>query len=134
VKHKKRGEAMKAPKTLGQCADLLFDLKEEKARLNKQIADLEEKEKFLKNHLIETVNKEDSSGVQGKKARVQVKTKEIPVVKEWESFYSFVLKTKDFSLLQRRLNDGAVKERWESGKVVPGVETFHAVTVSVTKL
>ena len=44
-----------------------------------------------------------------------------------------IRKTKDFSLLQRRLAAPAIKERWEAGKKVPGVEPFAILKVSVVK-
>jgi len=36
--------------------------------------------------------------------------------------------------MQKRLIDGAIKERWEAGKEVPGVGHFNAVSVSINKV
>ena len=47
-----------------------------------------------------------------------------PMVKVWSSVYEYILETKDFSLLEKRIGKAAVKERWENGVIVPGVEKF----------
>lgn len=124
----------KIPKTPGACADRLLELKDQMAGLTRQHGVLEEEFKALKEHLIQTLPKDDARGVLGRSAKAIVVVKDVPSVKDWDALYKHVLKTKDFSLMQRRLADGAVRERWDDGKKVPGVEPFKAVTVSVTKI
>lgn len=123
----------KFPKSLGACADRLAELRETRKGAQEIVDGIDAEEKALKAHIIDTMPKGDT-GASGKKFKVAVVVKEVPQVKDWEAFYKHVLKTKDFSLLQRRLGEAAVKERWELGKVVPGVEAFKAVTVSLTKI
>ena len=60
-------------------------------------------------------------------------TKQVPQVKDYEPFYAFIKKENRFDLLQKRLSEGAIKEIWDQGKVVPGIEAFTAVTISLTK-
>lgn len=122
------------PKTLGACADALYKLKEQKTDLNRQITAIEEQEKLVKEHLIQNLPKDDARGVMGKLSKASIVTKVIPTANDWDAFYKYVLKKKDFSLMQRRLSEGAIRERWEAGEKLPGVEPFNVVTVSVTKL
>jgi len=122
------------PKTLGACADQLYKLREQRQALNKQVKELQDQESQIKEHLIQNLPKSDASGVAGKLARASIATKEVASVKDWDKLYKHVLKTKDFSFLQRRVADAAVKDRWEDGKKVPGVEPFNVVSVSVTKI
>lgn len=121
------------PKTIGGCADKLFKLREEKSRLNKQIKALDEHEKAIKNHIINTLPKSQATGVAGKLARVTVVTKTVPTVKDWEKVWKYISRQKAWDLLQRRLNEKAVKDRWEDGKKVSGVEPFEVVTISLKK-
>jgi hypothetical protein len=121
------------PKTLGACADRLYKLREERSKIQKTIDKLEKEEKEIKEHLINTLPKSSADGITGKVARATIKVKVVPSAKDWSAVYKFILKTKDFSLLGRRLSDAAVRERWEAGKKVPGVEPFNVVSVSVTK-
>lgn len=121
------------PKTIGACADKLFELKQKKSELTKQVEALDEHRKLIEDHIINTLDKHDARGVRGKVASVKVLLSRVPSVKDWPKFYAHILKTKDFSLLQKRVSDTAVKERWEAEEQVPGVEPFDIVKVSLTK-
>lgn len=125
--------AFKFPKTIGACADRLYELRQKRLEQQKVVDALEEEEKALKEHIIQTLPKSDSTGAAGKVARVSVVPKIVAQVKDWDKFYAYVAKTKSFDLLQRRLNDKAIQARWEEKKAVAGVEPFQTVTVSCTK-
>lgn len=124
----------KFPKALGACADKLFELRNKRLEMQKAVDAVAAEESALKNHIIENLPKSEASGVAGKLARVTVVTKQIPQVKDWDAFYKYVKKTGSFDLMQKRLTDAAIKERWEAGKEVPGVEHFNAVSVSINKV
>jgi hypothetical protein len=124
----------KFPKALGACADKLFELRNKRLAEQKKVDEITAEETALKNHIIENLPKSEASGVAGKLARVTVVTKQVPQVKDWDAFYKYVKKTGSFDLMQKRLTDAAIKERWESGKEVPGVEHFNAVSVSINKV
>lgn len=124
----------KFPKTMGACADRLYQVRELRLAEQKKVDEIEAEEKALKEHIIQNLPKSDASGVAGKIARVSVVTKIIPQVEDWDKFYAHIKKKGEFDLLQRRVSDTAVKERWDSGKQVPGVKTFNALTVSINKV
>jgi hypothetical protein len=124
----------KPPKSLGACADRLYELRQQRLAVQKEVDKLAAEETFLREHIINTLPKSEASGIAGKLARVTVVTKQVPQVKDWDAFYKFVKKTGSFDLLQRRLTDQAIKERWEAGKEVPGVEHFNAVSISLNKV
>lgn len=124
----------KPPKSLGACADRLYELRQQRLAVQKEVDKLAAEEAALREHIINTLPKSEASGIAGKLARVTVVTKQVPQVKDWDAFYKFVKKTGSFDLLQRRLTDQAIKERWEAGKEVPGVEHFNAVSISLNKV
>lgn len=124
----------KFPKALGACADRLYELRQKRLEEQKKVDLIEAEEKALKEHIIQNLPKSEASGVAGKLARVTVVTKEIPQVEDWDAFYKYVKKTGNFDLMQRRLTDAAVKERWGAGKEIPGVKHFQAVSVSINKV
>lgn len=124
----------KFPKSLGACADKLYELRQKRMEQKKLVDAIEAEEKALKEHIINTLPKSEASGVAGKLARVTVVTKEVPQVKDWDAFHKYVKRTGAFYLMQRRLSDTAIKEIWESGKTVPGVEKFNTVSVSINKV
>lgn len=133
-KAKAKKSEFKVPKAVGACADLLFELRAKKAAAKKVVDEIEEQEKAVKDYLIENLPKSSATGAIGKLAKAQVLTKQEPSVEDWDKLYAHVSKTKSWDLLQRRVATGAVKERWEAGKQVPGVGVFPVVTVSVTNV
>ena len=91
------------PKTLGACADKLWQLREKRSQLQHQADTLEAEEKAIKEYLINNLPKSEADGVTGKVAKVLIKTRSVPSVKDWDSFYKHILKTGDFSLLARKV-------------------------------
>lgn len=124
---------MRIPKNLGACADLLYDLRAEKAELSRQIREIESVEKEVKEYIINTLPKSDLTGVSGAKARVSVVSKEIPVVTSWEDLYEYIQETSNFHILGRRIIDKAIREIQETEEV-PGIGSFNVISVSCTKV
>lgn len=126
------------PKEQGKWPDLLNDLKTQRLELQRQADAIEAQEKELKQKIIDTLPKSSATGIIGKAYQVKVIEKDIPQVDTendgWAKVQAYVKKTGNFDLLQRRLNDGLIRELWEAGKQVPGVKLFKAKTVSLTKV
>lgn len=128
-------EGYKVPTTLAACADALYKTRERRLAAQKVADGIEEEEKFLKEYLIQNLSTSlHANGISGKLARVQKILKEVPQVADWPVLQAYIKRTGSFDLLQKRLSDGAVKERWDAKKAVPGVTKFTAVTLSVTKV
>ena len=123
------------PKNPAECADMLFEVRKQRLKMQHSIDAVAALEGALKDYFINNLPKSKSSGIAGKVARVQLGKKVIPTVDDWDKLYKYIVKEKAFELLQRRLNETAIKERLEAGKgKLPGVGTFTAVTVSCTAL
>lgn len=122
------------PKTIGECADLLYETRQQRLELGRQLTEYEKLEAALKNRIIDELPKSNTSGVAGRVARVTVVTKEVPSIANWDDVLTYIKRTRNWHLLQRRLNTEAVKEIWDNGKEVTGVDHFKAVTVSINKL
>lgn len=120
-------------KTPAAAADRWYEVREQRYALQKQVDALAAEESQLREFIINTLPKSQASGITGRVAHAEIKKKNIPQVKSWPLFYAHILKTKDFSFLQRRVSDKAVEERWAANKAVPGVQKFTAITVSLTK-
>lgn len=124
----------KLPKTkLGALVDEYHDVREARLALGKVVDAVAEYEKALTEHIIENVSA-DAGGVVGKRFKAIVKRESIPQVEDWDTLYEHIRKTKSFDLLNRALNRAAFKERAEAGKAVPGVGSFQAKKLSVTKV
>lgn len=125
---------IKLPKTLAACADLMQKVRQERLAAQKVVEALQKQESFIEEHLINSLPKSEATGVAGKTARATVVVKDYPTVTDWDSFYKYIKKTGSFELLQRRLSEGAIKERWEGKKTIPGVGVFKRSKISLTKV
>jgi hypothetical protein len=124
----------KIPKTIGACADRLYELKAQISDLRKASDALDEERKAIQEYVINNLPKSEATGVAGKLARVTVVTKQVPQVEDWDKFYAYVKKTGSFDLMSRSISAAAIKERWENKKDVPGVKAFEAVSISLNKV
>ena len=124
---------MKWPKTIGACIDLAYKLREERQEIAKQAEEVSKKENELKDYVLNTFKKDDIEGAKGKLATAGINRRTVAQVKDWPKLYKYIVKHGAFELLQRRVNDGAYRERLEANEVVPGVEPFQVVTLSLTK-
>lgn len=129
-----KAKPFKIPKKLGEVADLLYATRAARLAKEKEAEELKSQESQLKQHLIDNLPKSETTGVAGKTARVQVVVKQRVGVDNWDALYAHIKKTGAFDLLQRRVSDTAVKDRWENSKQVPGVSATPVVDVSITKV
>lgn len=124
----------KVPKSAAKAADKLYELRQERYALQKQADVLKASEVLCEAFLKDVLPTMDARGVSGQIARVECKVETVPVAKSWEDVWAHIKRTGSFDLMQRRLNTVAVKERWEDGKQVPGVEAVKVVLLSLHKL
>jgi hypothetical protein len=124
----------KIPAKLGAVADLLYRTRRDRLALQKKVAELDARETALEEHLIRTLPKSDASGVAGRLARATITPFVAPQVEDWDAFYKFILRTKRFEFLQKRLGKAAIEEVWETGREVPGVGRFRGLKVGLNKL
>lgn len=135
----------KLPKSLGACADKYHETRTLRLAEEKVAAATKAVEDYIKEHIINNLPKGDTGAV-GRAYKAITYNDTVFVVKDWPKFYRHLQKTGEFDLLNRALNQAAVKERIEaqtrpSGKrgegwkpkLPPGVEAFPIVKLSVTK-
>lgn len=127
----------KLPKSMGACADLLYEVREKRLAADKVAAELKVEEERIKSYIIDNMPETDSGGI-GKhhKAQVVLKPKARVNPEKWDGFFGWVAKNKRFDLLQKRINDAAVLDTLNQPRApkIPGVERFTAKTVSLTKV
>lgn len=124
---------VKIPRELGQAIDLLYQLENQRKDFQRKADVYDRAAKDLKAILINEVKKQDLNGAAGAVARIKISTERVASLKDFAEFFKYLVKTKNPALIQRRINNEAVREIWESGKEVPGVEPFDVVKLSLTK-
>ena len=121
-------------KTLAAKADRYYTLRQERLARQKEVDAMEAEEKALKAELIEEIGEQDARGVAGEVCRVTIVTKVKPVLKDFDALIAWVRRRNAWELMRHQVNDAAVKERWDAGQDIPGVEPFTVVDLSVNKL
>ncbi len=119
--------------SLGACADELYRLRERRLALQHDLDELAAEEARYRTHLTAVLESQGLTAATGQIARAGLTQTQIGHVVDWDAFAAHVIATRDFSLLQRRLNDGALREHWDVGEAIPGVEPFLVTKVSLTK-
>jgi hypothetical protein len=122
------------PASIGLCADLYAEVRELRLAMQKMVDDVKARESEVREHIIDNLSKSDDTGAAGKRYRAQVVTKLKPTLKNWDAFVGYMLAHNRFDLVQKRMNERAVLDMLEEGESVPGVERFHAVDVSITRI
>lgn len=118
---------------LGECADALYRLREQRLALQRELDGLAAEETRYREHLIAALEQQGLTAVAGQTCRAGLNPTHIGHVSDWAALEEYIIVTGDFSLLQRRLNDAALRERWAEGETVPGVDPFAVTKVSLTK-
>lgn len=122
------------PTSLGRCADLYKEVRDVRLAMEKETEAVHARENEIKEHLINNLSKQDS-GAAGLKYRAQRVEKTKYAVKDWPSFWDFVIKNKRTDLVQKRIADKAVEDYVEQTEtLLPGTERLTVVDVSVTKI
>ena len=140
----------KMPKSMGACVDLYHDTREERLGVKRTMEAVQERETFVKDYIINNVSKGEDKGAVGKRFKGIVSTDVAYQVDDWDAFYAHIKKTGEFDLLNRALNQAAVKERivdqeppaslkgaalkkWRP-TLPPGIKAMPIVKLSVTKV
>lgn len=124
---------MNFPDEIGPCIDLFYELRSERIELEKQAKKLKEQQDALEDHIFDRFDKQGLEGSKGKKATAAITRKQVPNVTDALAFEQFIRETQQFDLVTIKPRYEACRERWDSGEVVPGVEPFEKLGLSVTK-
>lgn len=130
---------LKLPKSLGACADLYKDLRDQRLLVDKLAAEWKAQETAVQEHIINNLSKTKEGGAVGQRYKAIITEGSTYKINDEKKFYDYVKKNGAFDLLQRRLNDKAVADRVDALKGVaakkglPGLELFKFPKLSVTK-
>lgn len=122
------------PKELGMLADQYWAAYNKRINSERAAKELKGIESKLYAQLVTELQTQELTSVGGHDVRLTLTRSTEPVVKDWAAVYAYMVAHDDFSLMQKRLAAPAVKERWEAGEQIPGVETFVVNKLSKSAL
>ena len=120
--------------TMGSTIDSLWAKREEKREAEAKIKVIESEIAVIEESLMERMDKEETAKSQGTKASVSITQAVVANVEDWAAFHAYVAKNKYFHLLQKRVSDPAVRELWDAGKKIPGVQPFTKRKLNIRSL
>lgn len=118
---------------LGTAIDTLYALRARRLEAEKVIKAFKSEELELRVIIKRLLDNASLEGGRGQVASTSIIHSTEPTPKDWPAIYAFIQENDAFDMLQRRLSASAVKDRWESGIVIPGIEKFDTWDLSLTK-
>ena len=119
---------------MGELADEWWTLRASRLTIEKEVAKIREQESKGKSALLQSLTENKVTSVGGQKVRVTHVVKDKPSVSDWSVFYEYIQQTGSFDLLQRRVGERAVKDRWDDGVKIPGIESYPIDEISYSKM
>ena len=120
--------------SVGSLIDQYFDLREQLREVQAQEKEVKAAMAVVEEELIKLYDAQEITLCRGRRARASLTSQDIPMVKDWDEFYKYVLDNQAFHMLERRPATAACRELRDSGEEVPGVDFFTRRGISVTKL
>lgn len=131
----KTAKAAPAPTlTLGAATDKMWALREEKRLLAVEEKRINAELTALETTIFGLMDSQDTRKAEGKKAGISIGEAIVGNVEDWDALWPYIVKNKYFHLVQKRVSDPGLRELWEKGKTVPGVQPFTKRTLSVRSL
>ncbi len=124
----------KFPKTVGAAIDLLYNMRSERLEEEKRIENMKKSESALREHIMANFAKQEVEGARGKLATASIKRSVQADITDWPAYLKYVTKSGNYSLVQKRAGITGLRELWDDGKQVPGVEPVVTEDLSLTKI
>lgn len=120
--------------SLGGLIDGIWQQREKKRELTKQLEEIEAIIAAQEQALLERMDKEGVDKSTGKKATVSVSENISANIVDFDALCAYVAKTKYFHLFQRRVSDVACRELFEKKGNIPGLEPFKKRRINIRTL
>ena len=113
--------------------ELLTDLTE--VRMN--LKNLQEKERGFKSRkmeleakIVSSLKQQGIDRVGNDSCTLSIKEEIVPTVQDWDQVYKYLIQTKQFELIQKRMSATAFRELLQMGMNVPGVKATELTRVN----
>ena len=97
------------------------NLDDERLAANRAAKEITTKAEQAKHILLNALEENNLTGAGGSHCLVQVSTKIVPTVGDWDKLYGYITEHDAWDLLQRRIGVRACSQRWEDDVTIPGI-------------
>jgi hypothetical protein len=119
---------------LGEMIDRMYEIKLEKAELNKLVQALTDESDKIQAEVLARLQEEEMDSAKSKRASATVSKSIVPSVTDWDAFGNYIISTGDLFLLEKRPSVTAYRDLLQAGESIPGVEPFTKVTLALRKI
>jgi hypothetical protein len=127
-------KAIAMPASIGEAIDLLYQMRATRLERQKQIDEAQAQETALKQHIIANFDVINLEGAKGHIATASIKRSTQANVTDWVAFREYIVENGAWDLVQKRTSITGLKDRWDNKEVIPGVESFTVIDLSLTKV
>jgi hypothetical protein len=124
-----------AVKKLGTLIDQLYEAREKRLAIQRQVDALKEKERAAEERVTEALKAANLTKGAGKRAAVSLSPKTVAQVDpaRWNEVFAWIADHEAFELLHKRINNGAFRERVADGDAgsIPGIKAETVLDLSV---
>ena len=119
--------------SIPQAIDRLYQTRAERLELSRQVKAIQETEMALKQWIIEKLKEDGAEASRGQTATGSITRSREANVQDWSALWEYIYENREESLVQRRVSITSMRERWDSGIIIPGVEVYEMEDLSLTK-
>jgi len=124
-----------SPTTLGDKINELYELRERKRELNKELQEINELFAQLEGEVLAEMDEQGIQLTRGSRASVSVSEQVVPTVEDWDAFYEYVERNQALYLLERRVAAAAWREEMTAtGEPIPGTAPFTRRSLNLRKV
>ncbi len=120
--------------SIGKMIDKMYELREQKRALEKDLKDIEDKMKEMDAEIMAQMDDEDMPMARGQLASASIAETVIAEVDDWDTFYDNLKQTDRLYLLQRRVSNAAWNELRLAGELVPGTKPLTRRRINLRKV
>lgn len=120
-------------KSVGALIDELYVLRAERLELSKKVDALKTQEAQLRAKIIAQLRDVDLESGSGLIATGSITTSKEARMLDWNEFWQWAVEHDARDVIQKRVSITAIRERWEAGVEVPGLEAVEVADLSLTK-
>ncbi len=111
----------------------LTDIKQQISDLNTTLKEAKERFEQQERFFIKAMDAEGLNHIRTEHGSVSRNTRTVYNVTDWDTYITYMFAEGDYSLVQRRLGQKSVDERFKEGINVPGVEPFEMDVLNIRK-
>ncbi|MEM0462026.1 MAG: siphovirus Gp157 family protein [Candidatus Caldarchaeum sp.] len=125
--------SVNAEKVIKEFVKLRDEVAAIRERADKAIAERQSKMAAMEAYLLDRMQRMGASSIKTPNGTAFINKTDFAVVADWELFSSFAKEQDDFSLFEKRAAKMAVRDYFQRGIVVPGVNYGERISVSIRR-